>query len=134
MSRPRISLGIFVGAIIVASSAAHSLIGWPQLSARLVATHAPPDLITGLKIGWHFAGLAMFTFGAVVIWTFHNFLMSRAVSLRPAQIIGLVYLAFGLWALAVSRFDPFFFIFVVPGLTLVAVAWWPTTAPVRSGP
>jgi len=32
-----------------------------------------------------------------------------------------------LWALAISRFDPFFFIFIVPGLTLVTVAWWPAT-------
>jgi hypothetical protein len=134
MGRPRSSLGIFVGAILVASSVAHSVFGWPQLTARLVATQAPADLITGLKIGWHFAGMAMFTFGAIVIWTFHNYLMSRAVSLRPAQVIGLVYLAFGLWALAVSRFDPFFFIFIVPGLTLVAVAWWPTTVPARSAP
>jgi hypothetical protein len=134
MSRPRISLGIFLGAIIVASSAAHSLVGWPQLSGRLLATDAPPDLIIGLKIGWHFAGLAMFTFGAIVIWTFHNYLMRRPVSLRPAQIIGLVYLAFGLWALAVSRFDPFFFIFIVPGVTLVAVAWWPAAAPLWSRP
>lgn len=130
MSRPRISLGIFVGAILVASSAAHSL-GWPQLSERLVATQAPADLIIALKIGSHFASLAMFTFGAIVIWTFSNYLRERPVSLRPAQIIGLVYLAFGLWALAVSRFDPFFFIFIVPGLTLVAVAWWPATVSVR---
>jgi hypothetical protein len=129
MSRPRIALGIFVGAILVASSAAHSVLGWREFGARLAETQAAPDLITGLKIGWHFAGLSMFTFGAVVIWTFHNYLMRRPVSLRPAQIIGLAYLAFGLWALAVSRFDPFFFIFIVPGLTLVAVAWWPTTMP-----
>jgi hypothetical protein len=134
MSRPRIALGFFVGAIIVASSVAHSLLGWTEFGGRLIATQAAPDLITGLKIGWHFAGVAMFTFGAVVLWTFHNYLMGRPVSLRPAQIIGLVYLAFGLWALVVSRFDPFFFIFIVPGLTLVAVAWWPTTMPVRSGP
>jgi hypothetical protein len=133
MSRSRSSLGIFVGAILVASSAAHSLLGWPEFSARLVATQAPVDLITSLKIGWHFAGVAMFTFGAIVIWTFSNFLRSRAVSLRPAQIIGLIYFAFGLWALAVSRFDPFFFIFVVPGLTLVPVAWWPATGSLRSG-
>jgi hypothetical protein len=134
MSRPRIALGIFVGALIVASSLAHSLLGWREFGARLVATQAPADLIIGLKIGWHFAGVAMFTFGAIVIWTFHNYLMRRPVSLRPAQIIGLVYLTFGLWALAVSRFDPFFFIFIVPGLTLVAVAWWPTTVYLRSGP
>jgi hypothetical protein len=133
MSRPRIALGIFVGAIVVATSVAHSLFGWPQLRGRLVATQAPADLITGLKIGWYFASVTMFTFGAIVSWTFHNYLVQRPVSLRPAQIIGLVYLAFGLWALAVSRFDPFFFIFIVPGLTLVAVAWWPTTVPARSG-
>jgi hypothetical protein len=134
MGRPRSSLGIFVGAILIASSVAHSLIGWPQLTVRLMATPAPPDLITALRIGWHFAGLAMFTFGAIVIWTFHNYLMSRAVSLRPAQVIGLVYLAFGLWAIVVSRFDPFFFIFIVPGLTLFAVSWWPATVPVRGVP
>jgi hypothetical protein len=133
MSRPRVALGIFVGALIVASSAAHSLLGWREFGARLAATQAPADLIIGLKIGWHFAGVAMFTFGTVVIWTFENYLRGRPVSLRPAQIIGLVYLAFGLWALAVSRFDPFFFIFIVPGLTLVAVAWWPASFPVRSG-
>jgi hypothetical protein len=50
MGRRRISLGI-VGAILVASGVAHSLLSWPQLSARLVATQAPADLITGLKIG-----------------------------------------------------------------------------------
>lgn len=131
MSRPRISLGIFLGAILVASSAAHSLFGWPQMSARLSATQAPADLIAGLQIGWHFAGLAMLTFGSIVIWTFSNYLRNHPVSLRPAQIIALVYLSFGLWALAVSRFDPFFFIFIVPGLTLVAVAWWPATMPRR---
>jgi hypothetical protein len=134
MSRSRISLGIFVGAIVVASSAAHSLVGWPQLSARLAATEAPADLTTALKIGWHFAGMAMFTFGAVVIWTFHNYLMRRPVPLLPARIIALVYLAFGLWALAISNFDPFFFIFIVPGLTLVAVAWWPDAPPARQPP
>jgi hypothetical protein len=132
MSRPRISLGIFLGALIVASSIAHSLVGWPQLSARLTATQAPVDLMIALQIGWHFAGIAMLTFGSIVIWTFSNYLRGRVVSLRPAQIIGLVYLAFGLWALAVSRFDPFFFIFIVPGVTLVAVAWWPTTGSVPS--
>lgn len=127
MSRPRISLGIFLGAIIVASSVAHSLLGWPQMRTRLGATQAPRDLITGLQIGWHFAGMAMLTFGAIVIWTFSNYLRRRPVSLRPAQIIALVYLTFGLWALAISRFDPFFFIFIVPGVTLVAVTWWPAT-------
>jgi hypothetical protein len=133
MSRARISLGIFLGAILVASSAAHSLLGWSQLSARLAATQAPTDLITGLQIGWHFAGLAMLTFGAIVIWTFSNYLRARPVALRRAQMIALVYLAFGLWALAVSRFDPFFFIFIIPGLTLVAVSWWPaTTLPQRA--
>ncbi len=47
------------------------------------------------------------------------------VSLRPAQIITLVHLGFGALGPSVTKFDPFFFFFIVLGVTLVAVAWWP---------
>ena len=119
-------LGVFVGLVIIASSAAHSLLGWPQLAAELARYNPPADLVVGLRIGWQFAGVAMCTFGVIVIWAFASYLQGKAASLRPPQIISLVYLAFGLWALAISRFNPFFFVFIIPGLTLVATSWWPT--------
>ena len=119
----RTVLGIVAGLVLVASSAAHSLLGWPQLRARLVGTNAPADLITGLAIGWHFAGVSMLAFGVIVLWTFVAW-RGRLVSLVPARVIGLLYVAFGAAALAVSGTDPFFLlVFVVPGLMLLAAAW-----------
>jgi len=119
----RTVLGIVAGLVLIASSAAHSLLGWPQLRARLVATNAPADLITGLAVGWHFSGVSMLAFGVLVLWTFTGRGPERLVSLVPARVIALVYVAFGVAALAVSGMDPFFLIFVVPGLMLLAAAW-----------
>jgi hypothetical protein len=72
-----------------------------------------------MGIGWHFAGVAMLTFGAMVVAAFIQVLRGRAVSLAPAMLIATVYLAFGAWALLVSG-DPFFLVFVVPGVLLAS--------------
>jgi hypothetical protein len=45
------------------------------------------------------------------------------VSFRPVGFIALVYMLFGLWALRASNLDPFFLVFVVPGLLLAAASW-----------
>jgi hypothetical protein len=121
----RLFLGTFGGLIVVASSAAHSLLGWKQLRADLTLTQAPPHLVAAIMIGWHFAGAAMLTFGCIVLWTFANLWRRQRVSLRPAQLISLVYLAFGVWALVVSKWNPFFIVFVVPGAMLLAATLWP---------
>ena len=63
MSRLRTTFVVAAGLVLIASSAAHSLLGWPPLLARLTAENAPLDLISGLAMGWHFAGLAMLTLG-----------------------------------------------------------------------
>ena len=57
MSRFRTVLVVAAGLILIASSVAHSLLGWPQLSMRLNTEHVPLDLIAGLAMGWHFAGV-----------------------------------------------------------------------------
>ena len=122
MSRVRTLLGFAAGAILVLSSAAHSLLGWPQIAAALAKTSAPPDLVRGLAIGWHFGGVAMLLFGILVILLFAEARKGRPVSLRPALLIGGAYAVFGIGALAVSGVDPFFLVFIVPGLLLVAAA------------
>jgi hypothetical protein len=128
-NRLRVVLGIVAGVILVGSSAAHSLLGWKRLGAALASAGAPPDLITGLGIGWHFAGVAMLTFGVIVIRLFAD-LRRRHVSLWPALIIAVVYLAFGVGALAVSDMNPFFLVFIVPGLMLLLASWGrPVPAP-----
>lgn len=123
MNRLRIALGLLAGVLLVLSSAAHSLLGWKQLGIALANTQAPPDLVTGLSIGWHFAGLAMLAFGCIVLSTFTEALRRRPVSFRPVGFIALVYIVFGIWALRVSNLDPFFLVFIVPGLLLAAASW-----------
>jgi hypothetical protein len=132
MSRVRNALGLLAGTILVASSAAHSLLGWPQLRERLAVTQAPPDLVTGLRIGWQFAGVAMLVFGGLVLALFADRLRGRPVSLRPALAIALVYVAFGLWAYLVSGRDPFFLVFIVPGLMLAVASWAPPSRTART--
>jgi hypothetical protein len=116
-------LGLIAGFMLVASSAAHSILGWPQLRAALVETHAPDDLVAGLAIGWHFAGAAMLTFGCIVLWLYIGALRRRVVSYLPAFFIALLYLAFGAWSYVASGRNPYFFVFLVPGVLLGAASW-----------
>jgi hypothetical protein len=123
MTRLRTVLGLIVGAMLVASSAAHSLLGWPPQRAALEALHASSDVILGLAVGWHFAGVAILTFGAVVLYLFMARLRGRDVPLAPASIIGVAYGVFGVACFAVSRVPFFLGVFTVPGLLLLAAAW-----------
>lgn len=124
ISRPRIALGLLGGAALIASGAAHSLLGWNALDSALDAALVPTSLIRGLSIGWHFAGVAMLAFGVIVVRLFVDRLRGRVVSLWPVRLIALVYLAFGAWALAITELDPFFFaVFIAPGLVMLAAAW-----------
>jgi len=124
MSRLRALLGVLCGVILVGSAAAHSLLGWPALRGQLERGGAAPDLVTGLSIGWHFAGMAILLFGILALWQFGAMLKGHAVSLRPLVLVGAAYAAFGVWALVVGQMNPFFLIvFVVPGILLAIAAW-----------
>jgi hypothetical protein len=117
-------LGLLAGAILVLSSAAHSVLGWKKMQTALAATNAPPELVQGLRVGWLFGGVAILTFGCVALAVFANVLRGRTVSLLPTAIIAVAYLAFGIWALVTSG-DPFFYIFIVPG-AMLAIASIPS--------
>jgi hypothetical protein len=123
MQRGRLVLGFIAGVLLLASSATHSLLGWPRFRDGLTQAHAPADLIVSLSLGWHFAGLAMLVFGVMVILLFADALKGRAVSLRAAMLIGIAYLIYGAWALTVTNLDPFALVFIVPGLLLLVAAW-----------
>lgn len=122
MTRFRRALGYLAAVVLLLSSAAHSILGWKDLHQRIVAAHLPPDLITAFKIGWLFGGAAIFTFAIVTF-----VVLRRNRDVVPLLIIGVIYAAFGVYALAESNFDPFFSIFIVPGVLLV-VAGWPGKA------
>ena len=130
MSRLRPVLGLAVGVVLVVSSAMHSLLGWPGLHAALAAANAPPDLIAGLRIGWHFGGAMILTFGLVTLWSFAQRLRGRAVSLHAVRAFAAAYVLYGAYALVTSDMNPFFLIFVVPGVLLLLASGEPrATAP-----
>ena len=122
MSKPRSVLGLIAGAILVLSSGAHTFLGWQALGAELARTNTPPDLVTGLEIGWKWGGVAMLAFGVVVIATFLKRYRGEAVSTFTPAIVSVAYVAFGAWALVYSNYDPFFFVFIVPGVLLALAA------------
>lgn len=127
MSRLRIIMGFVAGAILVASSGAHAFLGWPAVRIQLLKAHVPIDLLGGMLVVWQFGGVAMLTFGVIVLWLFTNLINGRVVSLRPALLIGIAYVAFGVWALAIGGLSPFFLLFLIPGLLLVGAATLPAT-------
>jgi len=118
MSKLRSVLGLIAGVILVLSSGAHTFLGWQALGAELARTNAPADLVTGLEIGWRWGGTAMLVFGIVVIATFLKRYRGEPVSTFGAALVAVAYIAFGAWALVHSNYDPFFFIFIVPGVLL----------------
>ena len=122
MTRLRAVLGIIAGAILILSSAAHSFLGWKQMRMALAKVQAPSDLVLGVAVGWHFAGVTMLAFGCIVISLFLRRLRGENVSSFPALVVALAYLGFGAWALKASHLNPFFFVFIVPGVLLAIAA------------
>lgn len=124
MSRLRTILVVAAGLVLIASSAAHSLLGWPPLLARLTAENAPLDLISGLAMGWHFAGLAMLTLGLLAIWLAS--VAQRSVGVRvPVGLIGVAYVGFAAVTAAAFGFDFIEIVFLTPGVLLTAAALIP---------
>jgi hypothetical protein len=121
MAKTRTVLGLLAGGVLVLSSCAHTLFGWPSQAAELAKTNTPAELATGLEIGWKWGGAAILVFGIIVIATFLKRQRGERVWMLPAALVAVSYLAFGSWALYRSNFDPFFFVFVVPG-ALLAIA------------
>lgn len=122
LTRTRTVLGLIGGAMLVLSSAAHSLLGWKEMSAPLVAAHVPADLIQGLAFGWHFGGAAMLAFGCLVIALLVKRLRGEAVPAAPLAIVAALYIGFGVWALYASKLKPFYLVFIVPGVLLALAA------------
>ena len=94
------------------------------MSARLAAVRAPADLVSGLAMGWHFAGLAMLIFGLLALWLAS--VAQRAVNVRfPVGLIGAAYILFALGTAAAVGFDFIEIVFLAPGVLLTAAALLP---------
>jgi len=121
MSRLPRTLAIIAAVILVLSSGAHSILGWPSLRARMASANVPAELVGGLGMGWHFAGLSMLVFGILVFWLLAQDRRSSVNVALPLQVIGGAYELFAVGCFAFLGWDPFLLTFLVPG-TLLTVA------------
>ncbi len=127
MPRWRANLVTVAGVILVLSSIAHTFLGWRAIVPRLAGVD--PNLVVGLRAGWYFAGVAMLAFGLIAMTIGAEMRRNIVSSLPTALVIGATYTLFGLWALATSGFDPFFLLFLGPGLMLLGGAMGAATPP-----
>lgn len=117
-------VGMIAGVMLLLSGCAHSLIGWPELRSQMAIALIAFDLTRGMQVAWHFGGMAMLAFGAIVLPIFLSAWKGKAVSIQPSLVIGIGYLVFGAWAMLKVETNPFFLVFLIPG-TLLVVAGWP---------
>ena len=115
-------LGLVAGLMLIVSSAAHLLYGWKPLRAELESASAPSELIAALTLGWHFAGAAMLAMGCIVSLLFTRRLTGEVMSVAPAMIIAVLYIAFGGAALYLHGMDASVLVFIVPGALLAVAA------------
>jgi hypothetical protein len=111
-------LGLVAGAFLILSAGAHSIIGWKAQSEQLAQTNAPPDLVQGLRMGWLFGGPVMLVLGILCIATFLRRFRGEAAPLLAPVLISIAYIAFAAFAAISTGGDPFFLLFLVPGVLL----------------
>ena len=127
---PRV-LAVIAAVILVLSSGAHSILGWPVLRAKMAEANVPAELVAGLAMGRHFAGLAMLVLGLLVFWLLAENRRSSANVVLPLQIIGGAYELFAIGCFALLGWDPFLLTFLVPGTLLSVAAALMRRPPVR---
>lgn len=115
-------LGLIAALFVLLSAAAHGALGWPAMMAELAKTNMPSELAHGLQVGWLFGSACMVMFGVLLTRLFIRRLRGDAESAVPARIVGGGYVLFGTWALVTSNFDPFYAVFVVPGVLLLVTS------------
>lgn len=123
MTRLRLALGLLASGFLLVSFIAHTFLGWPALHAELAKTTVPADLAGALRSGWTFGGVAMAGFGLIAAHQLVRAWRGVRDSSWTVGVIAAVYVGFGLWAmLGRGRVEPFYLVFVLPGLLLAAAA------------
>ena len=120
MSRLPRALAAIAACLLVLSSGAHSLLGWKAMRPKMAAGNVPADVIGGIGMGWHFAGLAMLVLGLVIFWLLAVSRRGATNVKLPLLIIGGAYLLYAAGCVVAVGWDPFLMTFFLPGILLTA--------------
>jgi hypothetical protein len=122
MARVRPVLGSIAGALMLLSALPHGLLGWPAMRGELVKAGVAGELLEGVRMGWLFGSAMMAAVGVALLLLFRARQRDARASLAPALALGAAYAAFGLWAFVASGLEPFWFVFIVPGVLACVAA------------
>ncbi len=126
MSKRPYEIAVLVtGLLIFLGGFAHSLLGWPAVSALLSERGIDASVSVGLFMEWNFAAGAMLVLGALVLLLYRDMRRSARADLRTGRLVGGLYAVFGAAGFIYRFPSPHFLAFLVVGATLLgAVAGW----------
>ena len=107
---------VAAGIVMVLSSAAHSLMGWPAMRAGLEKAAAPEELVGGLAAGWFFGGMAMLAFGVINVWFGLRLARGDRSGVPAIAVISTAYIVFGLCGYVLRDFNSHFLFFMLTGV------------------
>lgn len=120
----RATLGMVAGALLVLSSAAHGLAGWPPFHHALHDTGAPGDVIAGLRVAWYFGSVAMLAFGILTLWAAIRLQRGQPVTFEAVQVVAVAYFLFGMVALLTQDLNLHYLLFIVTGVLVGGFGFW----------
>lgn len=112
-------LVLLVGLLLILSCGAHGILGWKMVRQALVDAGTPIDVVDTVRLGWHFGSVSMAAFGIIVLLAWSG-MRGRPWPLRPGIVIACTYILFGIVAAIASLSLHFVFLFVIPGVLLLA--------------
>jgi hypothetical protein len=122
MNRILLYFSLAGGVLLTLSALAHST-GWSaQFAGAVTEAGLAPDLVAGLQVGWYFGSFCMAGFGLVASFLAWRGIRGQQVDRVSASIIGGTLVIFGLWAMFFRDFNPFFFVFILPGMFIAGMA------------
>jgi len=78
------------------------------------------DMHSMLYVVWYFVSGCMFAFGLLLVWVWRRVRAGDARPLAAATVIGVLYVAIGVFGLVYRHGDPFMAVFVVLGGLLLS--------------
>ncbi len=122
MPRNRIVVGFIASALLLLNAMVHSIVGAPAMLQELRALKVRQDLEQSLLAAWQLGGVLMLLAGLVCGHAFLRAWRGDTQQVFTPRVIGVGYVLFGLWAMLGAAMEPFYLVFVVPGLLLVFAA------------
>jgi len=111
----------WLAAITIALGAyGHGFVGVVPIREAVAASNLDAHAVRVIWIVWYFVSGAMLAFGLLLFWVWAELRSGSARRSGAALVVGAFYLLFGAAAYVYSGREPFWLLFVIQGLIVIA--------------